>query len=52
MTGRGHRRRRESADAQAEPDRALIDHSFRKKRKGVGVGGWGRVNGGKRGHTG
>ncbi|CAB1441431.1 unnamed protein product [Pleuronectes platessa] len=36
MTGRGHGRRRESADAQAELDRALIDHSFRKKRKGLG----------------
>lgn len=44
MTERGYKRRRESADAQGELDRALIDHSFRKEREA-----WGGVRRERRG---
>lgn len=50
MTERGDRkRRRESADALREPDRALIDHSFRKGEGGEGGRGGGEMGGKRRG---
>lgn len=50
MTERGDRkRRRESADALREPDRALIDHSFRKGEGGEGGREGGEMGGKRRG---